>query len=125
MQAMTAETDQEETSVLSLLELSDMHKDGLTESFNVNKASDITRPWFGWPNSLFGEHMMSKHQCVPDLNELAKKIPRKRSARRWDHGRTFYDMEPARMRRSGVTLPKDEFYAPWGHSLGPRGAGGG
>lgn len=110
MQAMTAETPQEETSLLGLLEGPKMHKEGLTESFDVNNPTRITRPWFGWPNSLFGEHMMAKQGCSPDLNELAKKIPQKRPARRWDGGRSFYEMDPARMRRQGVTLPRPEFY---------------
>jgi hypothetical protein len=110
MQAMTAETPNEETSLLSFLEGPSMHKDGLTESFDVNNPSRITRPWFGWPNSLFGEHMITKQGCKPDINELAKKIPKKRPARRWNGGRSFYEMDPALMRRQGATLPKSEFY---------------
>eukprot|EP00930_Biecheleria_cincta_P066864 TRINITY_DN5317_c0_g2_i1.p1 TRINITY_DN5317_c0_g2~~TRINITY_DN5317_c0_g2_i1.p1 ORF type:complete len:538 (+),score=95.35 TRINITY_DN5317_c0_g2_i1:148-1761(+) len=110
MQAMTAETPNEEASLLSFLEGPMMHKDGLTESFDVNEPSRITRPWFGWPNSLFGEHMISKRGCMPDFNQLDKKIPKMRRARRWDGGRSFYEMDPARMRRYGVTLPRAEFY---------------
>lgn len=123
MQAMTADSIEEESSVLSVLEGLKVFKNGLTESFNVNDPSRITRPWFGWPNSLFGEHMMSKRGCTPDVSKIASKIPKTRPAKRKpqismtdlgqqpdDRVDSFYKMDPGRLRRPGVTLPGEEFF---------------
>jgi meiotically up-regulated gene 157 (Mug157) protein len=42
----------------------------LHESFNPNKATEFTRPDFGWPNALFAEFVMLKMQ-----NKKALPVP--------------------------------------------------
>eukprot|EP00930_Biecheleria_cincta_P003096 TRINITY_DN104030_c0_g1_i1.p1 TRINITY_DN104030_c0_g1~~TRINITY_DN104030_c0_g1_i1.p1 ORF type:complete len:541 (+),score=90.08 TRINITY_DN104030_c0_g1_i1:165-1625(+) len=128
VQAMTADSLEEESSVLSILEGLNVFENGLTESFDVNDPSSITRPWFGWPNSLFGEHMMSKRGCTPDMSKIASKIPKTRPAERTplsminsgeepdDRLDSFYEADPGHLRRPGVTLPSEEFY-PHQHHL--------
>ncbi len=42
------------------------------ESFHCDKASDFTRPWFAWANTLFGELLLKLAKEKPSL--LAAKI---------------------------------------------------
>lgn len=37
------------------------------ESFNVNNATDFTRPWFAWVNGLFGEAILKVARSQPDI----------------------------------------------------------
>ena len=37
------------------------------ESFNVDNPSQITREWFAWANSFFGEMIMNLANTNPDV----------------------------------------------------------
>ena len=67
MQAMTSSDDAEIRDCLRTLR--DSH-DGtyfVHESVNVDDASDYTRPWFGWANSLFGELILKLAKERPKI----------------------------------------------------------
>merc|ERR1719356_1411871 len=78
MQAMTATSDQEKASVVSMLHQAQSKssaQNGFCESFNKNNASRITRDWFAWPNALLAEHLMNEQKCSPSLAELRSHLP--------------------------------------------------
>ena len=54
IQASTSNNDQEILDCLRTLIKSTVGTGLLHESFNVDDATDYTRPWFAWCNSLFG-----------------------------------------------------------------------
>ncbi|GDX24865.1 hypothetical protein LBMAG10_15300 [Actinomycetes bacterium] len=54
IQASTSNNDQEILDCLRVLIKSSAGTGLLHESFNVDDATDYTRPWFAWCNSLFG-----------------------------------------------------------------------
>jgi len=113
MQAITAERVDEKMEMLQLLDQSGVFDKGLTESFDADDATDVTRPWFGWPNSLLAEFMMSENRCQPSLSELPKLIPATVQAPRlssWQKNESFYTVSPERMMREEVTLPKAKFF---------------
>lgn len=55
MKALTSDDDAEITDCLRMLIATDAGTGFIHESFNMDDASDFTRPWFAWQNSLFGE----------------------------------------------------------------------
>lgn len=57
-QGLTATTDAERQEVLKYLLASDPGDHLLHESYNINDQKVLTRPDFGWPNSLFVQFIM-------------------------------------------------------------------
>lgn len=57
-QGLTATTDAERQEVLAYLLASDPGDHLLHESYNINDQKILTRPDFGWPNSLFAQFIM-------------------------------------------------------------------
>jgi meiotically up-regulated gene 157 (Mug157) protein len=55
MKAFTSQNDEEIKSCIRSLLDTDAGTGFIHESFNKNDASDFTRPWFAWQNTLFGE----------------------------------------------------------------------
>lgn len=55
MKAFTSTDDNEIKYCITMLLNTDADKGFIHESFNVNDASDYTRDWFAWQNTLFGE----------------------------------------------------------------------
>lgn len=118
MQLMTSEGPEETNRTLAILADANTGVHGLTESFNKDDIKDITREWFGWPNSLFGEYLLKSGHCDP-LAKFPARLPAVRPAPpvgppQLRAGRvppSFYDADPAELRRPGVTLPKPEFFS--------------
>ena len=69
IQASTSNTDEEILDCLRTLIKSSAGTGLLHESFNVNDATDYTRPWFAWCNSLFGGLIASLVSERPGLLE--------------------------------------------------------
>ena len=59
MKAFTATSDQEIKACMEQLLKTDAGRGFIHESFNRNDASDFTRPWFAWQNTLFGELVLT------------------------------------------------------------------
>ncbi len=55
MKAFTAQDDDEISRCLVMLQNTDAGLGFMHESFNKDDASDFTREWFAWQNTLFGE----------------------------------------------------------------------
>jgi meiotically up-regulated gene 157 (Mug157) protein len=55
MKAFTSNDDNEIKWCIETLMKTDAGTGFMHESFNKNNASDYTRPWFAWQNTLFGE----------------------------------------------------------------------
>lgn len=55
MRAFTSTDDKEINACMRQLLTTDDNTGMIHESFNVNDASNYTRPWFAWQNTLFGE----------------------------------------------------------------------
>ena len=55
MRAFTATEDKEIQECILQLLRTDAGTGFIHESFNRNDASDFTREWFAWQNTLFGE----------------------------------------------------------------------
>ena len=55
MKAFTSTDDKEIKDCIQMLMDTDADTGMIHESFNVNNASDYTRPWCAWQNTLFGE----------------------------------------------------------------------
>jgi meiotically up-regulated gene 157 (Mug157) protein len=55
MKAFTSRDDAEIKQCIRMLTSTDAHTGVIHESFNKDDASDYTRPWFAWQNTLFGE----------------------------------------------------------------------
>eukprot|EP00415_Alexandrium_ostenfeldii_P003816 UN3816 len=67
MQAITATSDKERSEVMQMLMHPKVFSEGLVESFDKDDLHGITRPWFGWPNALFGEYLLTRNKCNPNL----------------------------------------------------------
>ena len=55
MRAFTSDDDNEIRDCIVQLMTTDAGTGFMHESFNRNDASNYTRPWFAWQNTLFGE----------------------------------------------------------------------
>ena len=55
MKALTATDDTEIKTCMEQLLRTDAGTGFIHESFNKDNASEFTRPWFAWTNTLFGE----------------------------------------------------------------------
>lgn len=55
MKAFTSKDDGEIRQCMRMLLTTDNNTGMIHESFNVDDASNYTRPWFAWQNTLFGE----------------------------------------------------------------------
>ena len=55
MKAFTSDNDKEIQECIVQLMNTDAGTGFIHESFNCNDASNFTRPWFAWQNTLFGE----------------------------------------------------------------------
>ena len=55
MNVFTSQDDAEIKAGIEMLMRTDNHTGFIHESFNKDDASDYTRPWFAWQNTLFGE----------------------------------------------------------------------
>ena len=55
MRAFTSQDDNEICDCIRMLLATDADTGFIHESFNKDDASDFTRPWFAWQNTLFGE----------------------------------------------------------------------
>ncbi|MBD5279535.1 MAG: glycoside hydrolase family 125 protein [Bacteroides sp.] len=58
MKAFTSNDDAEIADCLRMLLATDAGTGFIHESFNKDDASNFTRPWFAWQNTLFGELVM-------------------------------------------------------------------
>ena len=58
MQALTATDEDEINKCLEMIISTDAGTRLMHESFNKDDATDFTRPWFAWANSLFAELMI-------------------------------------------------------------------
>jgi len=109
MQALTEDDSSSKDSLLQTLTSGELGSKGLTESFHKDDHSRITRPWFGWPNSLLGELLMSDGKWSPSLDGLKAKEPKTKRAL-GPGGSSLYEVDAASLRREGVVLPDVERY---------------
>lgn len=109
MVAHTAETTTERDEAIASLMSLQVSGKGLTESFDKDDASSITRPWFAWPNALFGNLMIELGQCRPKT-EHAKfpqvhEAPREGPLANLPKNIGFYQADPTLLMREDVVLP--------------------
>lgn len=55
MKAFTSDDDREIADCLKMLMATEASTGFIHESFHKDDATDFTRPWFAWQNTLFGE----------------------------------------------------------------------
>ncbi|MCO6498033.1 MAG: glycoside hydrolase family 125 protein [Chitinophagaceae bacterium] len=67
MRALTSTDDNEIRKCLSMLQKSHAGTGFMHESFNENDASNFTRKWFAWANTLFGELVLKTYREKPYL----------------------------------------------------------
>ena len=67
MKGLTTDDKEELKECLALLRNTDGDTGFMHESFNVNNASNFTRSWFAWANTLFGELIVKVHEKYPEL----------------------------------------------------------
>lgn len=72
MKAFTADDDKELQDCIRQLLVTDAGTGFIHESFNKDDASDFTREWFAWQNTLFGELILKivNEGKVGLLNEI-------------------------------------------------------
>jgi len=120
MQAMTATSQGEKNEVIANLyrvQAKSSAKNGLSESFNKDEASSITREWFAWPNALLAEHLMALKPagCAPSLAALKQHLPKQVQKAKADgplnelHTK-FYLAPEDKLRRQDVVLPAEEYF---------------
>lgn len=59
MQGLTSSDPEEIKALIDLLVATDADTGYMHEGFNADDASDFTRPWFAWSNSIFAEFIES------------------------------------------------------------------
>lgn len=67
MQAMTSDSDDEILSCLNILTSTTASRWLMHESFDQNNATQFSRLWFSWANSLFGELILRLAEQKPGL----------------------------------------------------------
>jgi len=72
MKALTAADDEEIIESLSILKSTHAGTGFMHESFNKDDASQFSRKWFAWANTLFGELVLETYRRNPDLLKEVK-----------------------------------------------------
>ncbi|WP_183563894.1 glycoside hydrolase family 125 protein [Mucilaginibacter sp. SP1R1] len=67
MRGLTSNNKEEIVECLKWLKTTHAGTGFMHESFNKDDASDFTRKWFAWANTLFGELIIKTHQHYPDI----------------------------------------------------------
>lgn len=67
IQGITSTSDAEILQCLQYLKTTTAGTDFMHESFNKDEASQFTRSWFAWANTLFGEFIMTLADTRPHL----------------------------------------------------------
>ena len=67
MKALTSDDSKEIRQCIKTLRDTDAGKGFMHESFNANDASDFTRSWFAWANTLFGELILKTLENHPEV----------------------------------------------------------
>jgi meiotically up-regulated gene 157 (Mug157) protein len=67
MQGMTSTNDDEIRHCLATLQHTHAGTGFMHESFNKDDASQFTRPWFAWANTMFGEFILTVFKQRPAL----------------------------------------------------------
>jgi uncharacterized protein len=67
MRAITSKDEEEIIQCLRYLKLTNAGTGFMHESFNKDNATDFTRKWFAWANSLFGELILKLYNERPSL----------------------------------------------------------
>ena len=67
LRAMTSTEDKEILHCLKMLKQTHAGTGFMHESFHKDDASNYTRDWFAWANTLFGELIVKLHEERPHL----------------------------------------------------------
>jgi len=110
MEAITASNPNERHDAIALLMSLQVENHGLTESFQKDNSSEITRAWFAWPDALFAELMISLKRCAPNVSTVTFPpyfpAPRTGPLAQLPAYVNFYDADPTLLMREGVALPE-------------------
>ena len=67
IRAITSNDKAEIVKCINWLKISNAGTGFMHESFNKDDASDFTRKWFAWANTLFGELIIKTHRYHPEI----------------------------------------------------------
>jgi len=67
MRALTSNDKKEIAKCIYWLKNTHAGTGFMHESFNKDDATDFTRKWFAWANTLFGELIIKVHQYYPEI----------------------------------------------------------
>jgi meiotically up-regulated gene 157 (Mug157) protein len=67
IRAITSNDKAEIVKCVNWLKISNAGTGFMHESFNKDDASDFTRKWFAWANTLFGELIIKTHRYHPEI----------------------------------------------------------
>jgi meiotically up-regulated gene 157 (Mug157) protein len=67
IRAITSNDKAEIMKCINWLKISNAGTGFMHESFNKDDASDFTRKWFAWANTLFGELIIKVHRYHPEI----------------------------------------------------------
>jgi len=67
MRALTSKSDDEIKKCIRQLQETHAGTGFMHESFHKNDASQFTRKWFAWANTIFGELLWSTYKNKPHL----------------------------------------------------------